>query len=200
MTKSETEEICDRTGFTLPSIHNSFDESNFENTSSCSILRIYPFVMWHVHVTLLFWTLNLFLETLKGRMEQIWIKGSSDASPSSFDINVGQSRIRYITMLKLNDEFPDRLKIDWRWSHLNSESLYVGYASFRHYFKNKMILVWTTLKNSFHETRSKWLDSTSKWYILSAYKADFVKGKFKPSEDALFKDGKELRFQSWLHK
>ena len=43
------------------------------------------------------------------------------------------------------------------------------------------------IKNSFHETR------THKWYILSAYKADFVKGKFKPSEDALFKDGKEMR-------
>ena len=30
----EAEEICNRTGFALPSIQNSFDESNFENTSS----------------------------------------------------------------------------------------------------------------------------------------------------------------------
>ena len=51
------------------------------------------------------------------------------------------------------------------------------------------------IKNSFHETRSIWLGSTHKWYILKAYKADFVKGEFKPSEDALFKDGKEMRFQ-----
>merc|ERR1712176_412372 len=42
--------------------------------------------------------------------------------------------------------------------------------------------VW--IKNSFHET-------SSKWYILSAYKTDFVKGKFKPSQDSLFKDGKK---------
>ena len=34
VTKMEAEEICDRTGFALPSIQNSFDESNFENTSS----------------------------------------------------------------------------------------------------------------------------------------------------------------------
>ena len=72
---------------------------------------------------LAFWTVNLYLETHKGRMEQIWIK------------------------------------------------------------------------NSFHETCSKWLGSTHKWYILSDYRADFVKGKFKPSEDALFKDGKETRFR-----
>ena len=64
--------------------------------------------------------------------------------------------------------------------------------------KGRIEQIW--IKNSFHETRSKWLGSTSKWYILNAYKANFVKGEFKPSEDALFKDGKELRFQSWLHK
>ena len=50
-----------------------------------------------------------------------------------------------------------------------------------------MAQVW--IKNSFHETDSK-------WYILSAYKTDFVKGKFKPNEDSLFKDGKETNFQS----
>jgi len=54
-------------------------------------------------------------------------KGSSD--PNHFEINVGKSRIRHKTTLKLNDEFLDRLR---RWRHLNSESFYVGPVSFRH--------------------------------------------------------------------
>ena len=40
------------------------------------------------------------------------LKGSSDPSHFIFDINVGKRRIRHITNLKLNGEFPDRLKID----------------------------------------------------------------------------------------
>ena len=39
-----------------------------------------------------------------------------------------------------------RLKIDWIWRHWNSESFYVGSDSFRHWFKNKMAWVCTTLK------------------------------------------------------
>ena len=65
--------------------------------------------------------------------------------------------------------------------------------------KGKLAEVW--IKNSFHETRiisrtSTYGNGTYKWYILADYKTDFVKGKFKPSEDSLFKDGKEKNFQS----
>ena len=34
----------------------------------------------------------------------------ADPSNFIFEINVGKSRIRHTTTLKLNDEFPDRLK------------------------------------------------------------------------------------------
>ena len=44
--------------------------------------------------------------------EAYGFKGSSDPSHFIFEINVGKSRIRHTTTLKLNDEF--RLKIDWR--------------------------------------------------------------------------------------
>ena len=39
-------------------------------------------------------------------------KGSPDPSHVIFEINVGKSRIRQITALKLNVEFLDRLKFD----------------------------------------------------------------------------------------
>ena len=43
-------------------------------------------------------------------------KGSLDPSHKSiiFEIDVGKSRIRHTTTLKLNDEFRDRLQIDLR--------------------------------------------------------------------------------------
>ena len=41
-------------------------------------------------------------------------KGSSDPSHFIFEINVGKSRIRHTTTLKLSYEFLDRLKINWR--------------------------------------------------------------------------------------
>ena len=41
----------------------------------------------------------------------IKVKGSSDPSHFIFEINVGKSRIRHRTTLKLNDEFLDRLKM-----------------------------------------------------------------------------------------
>ena len=52
--------------------------------------------------------------------ESSGFKGSSDPSPYIFEINVGKSRIRHTTTL--NDEFLNRLKIDWRWRS-NSESV-----------------------------------------------------------------------------
>ena len=42
------------------------------------------------------------------------IKGSSYPIDVIFEFDVGKSRIRYTTPLKLNDEFLDRLKIDWK--------------------------------------------------------------------------------------
>ena len=47
------------------------------------------------------------------------IKGSLDPNDLIFEINVEKSRIRYTTTLKLNDEFQDRLQVDWRWCHSN---------------------------------------------------------------------------------
>ena len=41
-------------------------------------------------------------------------KGSSGPSHLIFKINVGKSRIRHTTTLKLNDKFLDWLKIDWK--------------------------------------------------------------------------------------
>ena len=40
---------------------------------------------------------------------KVWLKCSSDPSHFIFEINVGKSRIRHTTTLKLNDEFLDRL-------------------------------------------------------------------------------------------
>ena len=42
------------------------------------------------------------------------LEGSSDTIHFIFEINVGKKWIRHATNLKLNDEFLDRLKIDWR--------------------------------------------------------------------------------------
>ena len=43
------------------------------------------------------------------------LKGSPDQSHFIFEINVGKRRIRHNTStLKLNESFPDQLKIDWR--------------------------------------------------------------------------------------
>ena len=41
------------------------------------------------------------------------LKGSSDPSQFIFEINVGKSRIRHTTTVKLNDEFLDRHEIDY---------------------------------------------------------------------------------------
>ena len=41
-----------------------------------------------------------------------FLKASSDPSHFIFEINVGKSRIRHTTTLKLNDEFLDRVKFD----------------------------------------------------------------------------------------
>ena len=60
-------------------------------------------------------------------------KGSLDQSHYIFEINVGKSRIRHRTTLKLNSRSAKNwLNINrWRWRHLNSESFYVGSDSFR---------------------------------------------------------------------
>ena len=55
--------------------------------------------------------------------------------------------------MKLNDNFLDRLKFDWRWSHSNSESFYVGSSDSEPPlsdidFINKMAWVWTTLNSA----------------------------------------------------
>ena len=42
------------------------------------------------------------------------IKASSDVSHFILEINVGKSRIRHTTTLKLSNEFLDRLKIEFR--------------------------------------------------------------------------------------
>jgi len=42
------------------------------------------------------------------------LKGSSDPNHFILEMNVGKSRIRYTTILKLNDGFLDRLQIDGR--------------------------------------------------------------------------------------
>ena len=76
-------------------------------------------------------------------------KDSPDLSRFILEINVGKRRIRHRTTPKLNDEFLDRLNIDWRWRYSNSESFYVGSDSFRRWFKNKMAFVWTTLNFRF---------------------------------------------------
>ena len=47
-------------------------------------------------------------------IKKLSIKGSSDASHFIFEINVGKSRIRHTTTLKLSNEFLDRLKIEFR--------------------------------------------------------------------------------------
>ena len=39
-------------------------------------------------------------------------KGSSDSNHFIFEIDVGKSRIRHTTTLKLNDEFLNRIKMD----------------------------------------------------------------------------------------
>ena len=48
------------------------------------------------------------------RTDDVDFKGSSDPNHFIFGINVGKSRIRHTTTLKLNNEFLDRLKIDSR--------------------------------------------------------------------------------------
>ena len=65
-------------------------------------------------------------ERVGSDIERLWIwmtlslidfesifKGSSDPNHFIFKINVGNSRIRHRTTLNLNDEFLDRVKIDW---------------------------------------------------------------------------------------
>ena len=63
------------------------------------------------------------------------VKCSPDLSYFIFEINIVKGRIRHRTTLKLNDEFLDGLKIDWRWRYSNSESFHVGSASFRNWFQ-----------------------------------------------------------------
>ena len=51
-----------------------------------------------------------------GKLKLHWKFSNLRVDPSHFifEINVGKSRIRHTTTLKLNDEFLDRLNIDWR--------------------------------------------------------------------------------------
>ena len=95
----------------------------------------------------------------------------SKLSPTHFVSNIRhqhrcslKSRMRHRTSLKLNDEFPDRLKIDWRWRHSISESFYVG---FRHWF-HKIKWFWFELplirNSSFSiSSRSAWKLFCWKW-------------------------------------
>ena len=99
------------------------------------------------------------LETppLTDRSKAFTVKGSSDQGHFIFEIDFGTSRIRHTTTLILNDELQDRLRIDWRWCHLNSESVNVGCALSDIDFKNEMSWVWTSLKiwldlNRFYES------------------------------------------------
>ena len=69
-------------------------------------------------------------------MLKVSFKGSSDQSHFIFEIDVGKSRIRHRTTLKLKDE--DRLKIISRQRHLNSESFLSGPTLSDIDFKNKM--------------------------------------------------------------
>jgi len=80
------------------------------------------------------WSRNIWTNLLTSAKVTL-SKGSPDPSLFIFEINVGKRRIRQRTTLKLNDQFLDRLKIDWRWRH--SESFYVGSACFRHWFQKQ---------------------------------------------------------------
>ena len=75
------------------------------------------------------------------------IKGSSDPSHFIFGITVGKSRIRHTTTLKVNNEFLNRLKIDFQDGVIQIQSRYMSDPSLSEIdFKNKMASVWTTLK------------------------------------------------------
>ena len=65
----------------------------------------------------------------------LMIKGSSDQSHFIFEINVGKSRIRHRTTLKLNDVIFNRFWVDLEIHHSISESFYIGSDSFRHWFQ-----------------------------------------------------------------
>ena len=53
------------------------------------------------------------LKIVERKLRCATVKGSSDPS-HFFEINVGKRRSRHATTLKLNDEFLDQLKIEWR--------------------------------------------------------------------------------------
>ena len=75
----------------------------------------------------------------------IYLKGSLEESHFIFEINVGKGRIRHRTILKSNDEFLDRLKIDWKMIQIQSRSM--SDPTFSDIdFKIKMASMWTTLK------------------------------------------------------
>ena len=66
--------------------------------------------------------------------KKIWnIKDSPGPSHFVCETNIGKGRIRHTTTLKLNDEFRDEFKNDWKRRH--SESFYVGFVPVRHWFQ-----------------------------------------------------------------
>ena len=96
------------------------------------------------------WTIRFcsYQHLFMGHIPGLWFECSSDPSHFISDINVGKSRIRHWTTLELNDEFPDRLKIQTS----NSESFFVGWSDPDRNvsnidFENKMDWVLTTLKS-----------------------------------------------------
>ena len=57
---------------------------------------------------------SYYVESSQRLYQDFTIKGGSDPNHFIFEINVGKSRIRHTTTLKLNDGFLDRLKSDRR--------------------------------------------------------------------------------------
>ena len=72
------------------------------------------------------------------------LKGSQDLSHFIFEINVGNTRIRHRTVLNLNDLIFNPLWVDLE-IQFQSRSMSDPRISDID-FKNKMALVWTTLK------------------------------------------------------
>ena len=69
-------------------------------------------------------------------------KDSSDPSHFIYEFNVGKSRVRHTTTLKLNNEFLYRLKIDFEEGVIQIQNRYMSDLPLSEiYFKNKMALV-----------------------------------------------------------
>ena len=97
-----------------------------------------------------------------------FLKDSWDASHFIIEINVGKRRIRFRTTLKFNDVIFNRCWVDLEIHHSISGSLYVGSASFEHWFQKwKFIIVNINL---FVDGIS-WIDSPPHSY--TAFKRDW---------------------------